>query len=179
MSEPEGRHAASDATLPHPGGARRFGLAGSRTTRSVWFWTVPIVITLALLGALAAFYLGGILTPMTNLRHFPIAVVNEDAGPTGAQVVKGLLSGFDNDAYDVRVYLDGQADAGLSQALTMTAIGLAIGLLLGGIVTLIYDRRGYHRIPPGLEATSSPESTAGTELTMEPAGTAETTKYAG
>src|SRR5271163_2739456 len=104
MSEPEGRHAAPNATLPHPGGARRFGLAGSRTTRSVWFWTVPIVITLALLGALAAFYLGGILTPMTNLRHFPIAVVNEDAGPTGAQVVKGLLSNFaKDDAYDVRV----------------------------------------------------------------------------
>jgi hypothetical protein len=130
-------------------------------------------------GAQAAIYLGGILTPMTNLRHFPIAVVNEDAGPTGAQVVKGLLSGFDNDAYDVRVYLDGQADAGLSQALAMTAIGLAIGLLLGGIVTLIYNRRGYDRIPPGLEATSSPESAAGTQLTMEPAGTAETTKYAG
>jgi uncharacterized phage infection (PIP) family protein YhgE len=62
-----------------------------------------IVITLGVLAALAAFYLGGILTPMTNLRHFPIAVVNEDAGLTGAQVVKGLLSGFDNDAYDVRV----------------------------------------------------------------------------
>jgi ABC-type Na+ efflux pump permease subunit len=103
MSESEGLHAAPNATVPYPGGARRFGLAGSRTTRSVRFWTVPIVITLALLGALAAFYLGGILTPMTNLRHFPIAVVNEDAGPTGAQVVKGLLSGFDNDAYDVRV----------------------------------------------------------------------------
>jgi YhgE/Pip-like protein len=99
----EGHHAAPDATPPHPGGARRFGLASSRTTRSVWFWTIPIVATLALLGALAAFYLGGILTPMTNLRHFPVAVVNEDAGPTGAQVVKGMLSGFDNDAYDVRV----------------------------------------------------------------------------
>jgi hypothetical protein len=76
------------------------------------------------------------------------------------------------------LYLDGQADAGLSQAITMTAIGLAIGLLLGGIVTLIYDRRGYHRIPPGLEATSSPESAAGTELTTEPAATAVTTKNA-
>jgi uncharacterized phage infection (PIP) family protein YhgE len=76
------------------------------------------------------------------------------------------------------LYLDGQADAGLSQAITMTAIGLAIGLLLGGIVTPIYDRRGYHRIPPGLEATSSPESAAGTELTTEPAATAETTKNA-
>jgi hypothetical protein len=103
MSESEGLHAAPNATVPYPGGAHRFGLAGSRTTRSVWFWTVPTVITLALLAALAAFYLGGILSPMTNLRHFPIAVVNEDAGPTGAQVVKGLLSGFDNDAYEVRV----------------------------------------------------------------------------
>ena len=466
MPESVGLHAAPNATVPYPGGARRFGLAGSRTTRPVWFWTVPIVVTLALLAALAAFYLGGILSPMTNLRHFPIAVVNEDAGPTGAQVVKGLLSAFDNDAYDVRVishddakhqldtaqiygvavippnfssklqtfaksavnagrverpiiivstnpragtlgasiagqtltrtitlvdhrvgqrlsqevvqqtngapmaaavtlilgnpievestvhnalpdgtgnglsafyyalllllagftgsfvvsmlvdsmlgfvpaefgpvyrfaeqvkisrfhtllikwafmvvlalltsggymliagqlgmpiphslplwlfgvftiaavgitstsliavlgalgllvsmfvfvilglpsagatvplqaapplfgwlakfepmhqvflgtrallYLDGQADAGLSQALTMTAIGLAIGLLLGGLVTLIYDRGGYHRIPPGLEATSSPESAAGTELTTEPAATAETTNNA-
>jgi YhgE/Pip-like protein len=103
MSESHGRHAAPDATLSHPDGARRSGLAAPRTTRSVWFWTLPIVITLAVLGALAAFYLGGILKPITNLRHFPIAVVNEDAGPTGAQVVKGLQSGIDNDAYDVRV----------------------------------------------------------------------------
>lgn len=103
MSDSEGRHAAPDATVPQPGWGHRSGLAAPRTTRSVWFWTVPIVSTLVLLVALAAFYLGGILNPMTNLRHFPIAVVNEDAGPTGAQVVKGLQSGFDNDAYDVRM----------------------------------------------------------------------------
>jgi uncharacterized phage infection (PIP) family protein YhgE len=112
MSESRGRHAAPDPTPDGgevstgswlPGGAHRSGLASAKATHSVWFWTVPIVITLAILGALAAFYLGGILNPMTNLRHFPIAVVNEDAGPTGAQVVKGLQSGFDHDAYDVRV----------------------------------------------------------------------------
>jgi Na+/glutamate symporter len=45
------------------------------------------------------------------------------------------------------LYLDGRADAGRSQALTLTIIGLVIGLLLGGIVTRIYDRRGYHRTP--------------------------------
>jgi hypothetical protein len=61
--------------------------------------------------------------------------------------------------------------------LGLPSAGAAL-LLLGGIVTLIYDRRGYHRIPPGLEATSSPESAAGTELTTEPAATAETTKNA-
>jgi uncharacterized phage infection (PIP) family protein YhgE len=114
MSESNARHAAPDATpaddealpspsLPRPGGARRLGPANSRATRTVWFWTVPIVVTLAILSALAAFYLGGILKPMTNLRHFPIAVVNEDAGPNGALVVKGMLSGIDKDAYDVRV----------------------------------------------------------------------------
>ncbi|HWF70409.1 MAG TPA: DUF3533 domain-containing protein [Mycobacterium sp.] len=108
MSESHARHAAPDvdaaATLPQPDDARQSGLPNPKATRTVRFWTVPIVITLTVLAALAAFYLGGILRPMTNLRHFPIAVVNEDAGPTGAQVVKGLLSGFENDdAYDVRV----------------------------------------------------------------------------
>jgi YhgE/Pip-like protein len=95
MSESHARRAAPDAG--------QSGQANPKATRTVRFWTVPIVITLAVLAALAAFYLGGILNPMSNLRHFPIAVVNEDAGPTGAQVVKGMLSSFDTDAYDVRV----------------------------------------------------------------------------
>jgi YhgE/Pip-like protein len=110
MTESHSRHAAPDpapddnaATLPRYEAAAS-GLAKPKTTRTVRFWTVPVVVTLVVLAALAAFYLGGILNPMTNLRHFPIAVVNEDAGPTGAQVVKGLLSNFDkDDAYDVRL----------------------------------------------------------------------------
>jgi len=53
------------------------------------------------------------------------------------------------------LYLDGKADAGLSRALMMIAIGLVIGLLLGAVITYLYDRRGYHRIPSGLEATTS------------------------
>jgi uncharacterized phage infection (PIP) family protein YhgE len=127
MSEPQGRHAVPDTTrgadgasagggLPQPGASRRPGLANPKATRTVWFWTVPIVATLAVLSALAAFYLGGILRPMTNLRHFPIAVLNEDAGPTGAQVVKGMLSGFDKDAYDVRVLNHDEAKQQLDTA---------------------------------------------------------------
>jgi Protein of unknown function (DUF3533) len=58
------------------------------------------------------------------------------------------------------LYLDGRADAGLTQSLELTAVGLVIGLLLGGIVTHIYDRRGYHRLPPGLAATTATERTA-------------------
>jgi uncharacterized phage infection (PIP) family protein YhgE len=111
MSESHPRHAApdatpdadSEATLRRQDAARRSSLANPKATRTVRFWSLPIVVTLAVLAALAAFYLGGILNPMTNLRHFPIAVVNEDAGPTGAQVVKGLLSNFEkDDAYEVR-----------------------------------------------------------------------------
>jgi uncharacterized phage infection (PIP) family protein YhgE len=108
MSEPQTRHAASDASGS--------SLAGPKTTRTVLFWTLPVVITLAVLGALASFYFGGILRPMTNLRHFPVAILNEDAGPTGAQVVKGMLSGFDNDAYDVRLLNHDQAKQQMDNA---------------------------------------------------------------
>jgi YhgE/Pip-like protein len=123
MSESHSPHEAPDATPGDDGavlahhGAAPSSVTNPKATRTVRFWTVPIVITLAVLAALAAFYLGGILNPMTNLRHFPIAVVNEDAGPTGAQVVKGLLSNFaKDDAYDVRVLSHDQAKHQLDTA---------------------------------------------------------------
>jgi uncharacterized phage infection (PIP) family protein YhgE len=107
MSESRARHAAPDTddatTLPDPADAGQSGLPDTKPTRTVRFWTVPIVITVAVLAGLAAFYLGGILRPMTNLHHFPVAVVNEDAGPDGAAVVRGMLAELDKDAYDVRV----------------------------------------------------------------------------
>ncbi|OBJ22937.1 YhgE/Pip domain-containing protein [Mycobacterium sp. 1245801.1] len=74
-----------------------------KAVRTVRFWAAPLVITLALMAALCALYLGGILNPTTNLRHFPIAVVNEDAGPGGAQIVDRLVNGLDKNKFDVRV----------------------------------------------------------------------------
>jgi len=44
------------------------------------------------------------------------------------------------------LYLGGRADAGLSQSVELTAGGLVIGVLLGVIVTRLYDRRGYRRV---------------------------------
>jgi uncharacterized phage infection (PIP) family protein YhgE len=122
MSESQPRHAAPDPTPdnaegpadfapPYPGRAStsalheatRPRLIRSNAARTVRFWVAPLVVALALLSALCALYLDGILNPTTNLRHFPIAVVNEDAGPTGAQIVKGLRSGLDQNKFDVRV----------------------------------------------------------------------------
>lgn len=108
MSESQPRHATPDTAPP--------GLASPKAMRTVRFWTLPVVITLAVLGLLATFYLGGLLRPMTNLRHFPIAILNEDAGPTGALVVKGMIAGFDNDAYDVRLLNKDQAKQQMDNA---------------------------------------------------------------
>jgi YhgE/Pip-like protein len=74
-----------------------------RNIKTVRFWVAPIVVTLALMSALAALYLGGILNPASNLRHFPIAVVNEDAGPAGKQIVDGVVVGLDKNKFDIRV----------------------------------------------------------------------------
>src|SRR6201993_4135914 len=91
MSQSQPRHAA-----PNPN-------RNMKAVRTVRFWALPIVVTLALMSALCALYLGGILNPTTDLRHFPIAVVNEDAGPFGAQITDGLVAGLDKNKFDVRV----------------------------------------------------------------------------
>ncbi len=91
MSQSQPRHA-----VPNPE-------RNIKAIRTVRFWTAPLIITLALMSALCALYLGGILNPMTNLRHFPIAVVNEDAGPAGAQIVDRLVKGLDKKKFDIRV----------------------------------------------------------------------------
>lgn len=104
MSQSRARHAA-----PNP-------KRNVKALRTVRFWLAPIVITLALMSALAALYLGGILNPTTNLRAFPIAVVNQDAGPTGKQIVEGLVAGLDKQKYDVRVVSKDEAKKLLDRA---------------------------------------------------------------
>ncbi|WP_204804670.1 YhgE/Pip domain-containing protein [Mycobacterium riyadhense] len=87
-----------------------------KALRTVRFWVAPIGITLALMSALAALYLGGILNPTTNLRHFPIALVNQDAGPAGRQIADGLVAGLDKNKYDVRVVSRDEAKRLLDRA---------------------------------------------------------------
>ena len=94
---------------PQPRHASLKRKAASTTTRTVKFWVAPVVSAMAFLSALAALYLGGILNPMTSLRNFPVAVVNQDAGPTGNRIVDGLTSGLDKTKFDVRVVSQAQA----------------------------------------------------------------------
>ena len=47
------------------------------------------------------------------------------------------------------LYFDRRADTGRTRGLTMNAIGLVIG----GVVTGIYDRRGLHRAHPTADET--------------------------
>ena len=58
------------------------------------------------------------------------------------------------------LYLNGRPGSGLSQALSMTAIGLIIGLLLGGVVTRAYDRQGFHRIQGAVQTAIAAEHQA-------------------
>ncbi|OBG20545.1 YhgE/Pip domain-containing protein [Mycobacterium sp. 852002-51057_SCH5723018] len=104
MSQSQPRHAA-----PNPN-------RNVKAVRTVRFWALPVVVTLALMSALCALYLGGILNPMTNLRHFPIAVVNEDAGPYGAQIADGLSSALDKNKFDVRAVSHDEAQRQLDTA---------------------------------------------------------------
>ncbi|OBB12812.1 hypothetical protein A5662_07645 [Mycobacteriaceae bacterium 1482268.1] len=76
----------------------------------------PVVVALVVLGTLAALYLAGILNPNTNLRLFPVAVVNADKGTSGAQIVEGLVSGLDSEQFDVRVLSANEADEQLRTA---------------------------------------------------------------
>src|ERR1700748_2251903 len=104
MSNAQPKHAA-----PNPN-------ASLKAMRTVRFWGAPIVVTVALMSALAGLYLGGILNPTTNLRHFPIAVVNEDAGPTGKQIADGLAANLDKDKFYVRVVTHEEAKRLLDRA---------------------------------------------------------------
>jgi YhgE/Pip-like protein len=97
----------------HPRHAVPDPLATIRTPR---FWSTPVVVSLVVFSALAALYLGGILNPTSNLRHFPVAVVNEDTGPSGKQVVDALTAALGSAQFDVRVLSSPDATAQLGRA---------------------------------------------------------------
>ncbi|HEX2285631.1 MAG TPA: DUF3533 domain-containing protein [Mycobacterium sp.] len=101
------------STPAHTRHAATNRLATIRTPR---FWLAPIVVSVAVFSALALLYLAGILNPTTNLRNFPVAVVNQDTGSSGQQIVDGLVTGLDPDEFDVRVLSASEAASQLGTA---------------------------------------------------------------
>ena len=59
------------------------------------------------------------------------------------------------------LYFDGRADAGLSRALMVGVVGLAVGLVFGAVVSWFYDRKGIHRIEAPRESVALHGSSAG------------------
>ena len=86
------------------------------TIRTPRFWLAPVVVAVTVFSALAVLYLAAILNPTTNLRNFPLAVVNQDAGTSGAQIVEGLVSGLNSEQFDVQVLSADEASAQLGTA---------------------------------------------------------------
>lgn len=88
-------------------------------------WAVPVVVVSVLMSLLAALYLGGVADPQKNLRHFPLALVQNDEGDVlpngqqanlGASIADGIEKGLDADRFDLRV-------VGIAQAQEMLANG--------------------------------------------------------
>lgn len=100
------------------------GLASPKAPRTVRFWALPIVITVAVLSVLAVLYLGETLKPMTSVRHFPVAVVNEDEGPSGGPIGEALVSALDKNKFDVRVLSREKARDQLNNAQVYGALAI-------------------------------------------------------
>lgn len=88
------------------------------------FWVAPVIIALALLSGFAMLYFGGILNPTANLRHFPIAIVNEDTGATGKTITDGLVATMDKNRFDLRVLSPDAARHQLGAARIYAAMSL-------------------------------------------------------
>ncbi|WP_332520615.1 YhgE/Pip domain-containing protein [Speluncibacter jeojiensis] len=109
-----GGDAAND---DHPGSTRPAGPrapAPKHALRKPVFWLGPLVVVGIVMGLLGALYLGSMLNPIKHLSHFPIAVVDQDAGTDlpsaggvqkvdlGGEITNGLLAQIDHRKVDLR-----------------------------------------------------------------------------
>lgn len=100
--------------------------------RSARLWVVPTVVVVLVMGVLAAMYLSGSLNSTTNLKGFPLAIVNQDKGAvspdgnrsdTGAALTQSLLSGIDRQKFSV-------STLGLDEAEHQMAEGTLYGAIV-------------------------------------------------
>jgi YhgE/Pip-like protein len=107
------------------------GSARNRLGFSLWI-TPSIVVTLVM-AALAAMYLGGMISSANDLNHFPIAIVNADTGATisagqridvGGQIVDNLRKNVDGDKFELRTLSLDEAKSQMGEAKIYGAIVL-------------------------------------------------------
>lgn len=60
-------------------------------------WAFPAVLVTVVMFVLAVAYTGGIADPQASVHRLPIALINQDAGPVGAQFIHGIASAPDPD----------------------------------------------------------------------------------
>ncbi|MBY6540554.1 DUF3533 domain-containing protein [Rhodococcus sp. BP-349] len=95
-------------------------------------WVLPVVAVSVVMSLLAALYLGGILDPKENLRHFPVALVVSDEGDVlpngeqanlGQQIGQGIADGIDAEKIDLK-------QVGIAEAQNLLANGDVYGAIV-------------------------------------------------
>ncbi|MET8654938.1 YhgE/Pip domain-containing protein [Nocardia aurea] len=118
----------------------------------LWLYGTLAILAVGVtaLAVLATFGTAGLLV---NLVLFVVLGLPSSAATVPLEAVPGYIAALARFEPMHQIYLavraimffDGDAEAGLSHGVWMTAVGLAVGLVLGVAATLTYDRRGLHR----------------------------------
>ncbi|KOS56875.1 YhgE/Pip domain-containing protein [Rhodococcus rhodochrous] len=129
-------------------------LLGMPVTRALLLWEYGALAITAVgvtsISVMAVFGSAGLLV---NLLIFIILGLPSSGGTVPLEAMPPLyawLSTFEpmHQVYIATraiLYFDGSGPAGLTRGVLMTLLGLGIGLVLGAVVTRIYDVRGFHR----------------------------------
>lgn len=84
----------------------------------------PILLSFALMYALGLLYIASSLNPSANLRHFPVAIVNQDNGSAGRFITDDLAKNMDKNQFDVRVLTADQARHQLDTAAVYAQVSI-------------------------------------------------------
>jgi hypothetical protein len=118
-----------------------------------WFAAAVVAI-----GTLALFAVLGALGQLLALIVFVYLALASSGGTVPLQALPGFfrfVASFEPlrqivGAVRAVLYFNGAGDAGLERGLLLTSIGLVFWLAVGTIVTLWYDKKGFHRLRPEL-----------------------------
>ncbi|MEV6280920.1 DUF3533 domain-containing protein [Nocardia sp. NPDC051832] len=118
----------------------------------LWLYGTLAIIAVGFtaLSVLATFGTAGL---MVNLVLFVVLGLPSSAATVPLEAVPTYIAALARFEPMHQIYLavrailffDGRAEAGLSQGIWMTLVGLAVGITLGVAATFAYDRRGLHR----------------------------------